>query len=157
MDEPDVAAVDASGRALIPKNLCEKADWITGTEDITVWLLMPSYGRCRVVSRKNADADADLAELIRKASRSSTPLPALEFDDEEDAVLGYRVLETTISHSLSNGRTAWRLRLPSVVLKLWRIHSPQNHVVVRFWHGHIEVWEPEALKLAHRCPLSEFL
>ena len=150
-------SVDASGRVLIPKDLCEKLYWITGTEEITVWLLIGTFGRCRVLSQPDIGADADFTELVKKTSTRNVPLAPLEFDSEADAMLGYRVFESRITHSLSAGRSAWRLKLPSAIVSLWGLRPPTNEVAIRLWAGYLELWEINALKSSCRFPLVDFL
>ena len=157
MSPPTVMTVDASGRLLIPKELCDALPWIHGADEITVWLLMEGFGRCRVVHPQDLEENDDSAELIRRAAAADVPMGPLEFDTQPQAVLGYRVIETRVTHSEAKGRSSWRLRLPSALIALWQVQPPRNQVMVRIWAGYLELWQLDALKWSHNPPLSDFV
>jgi hypothetical protein len=141
----------------MPKDVCDTLPWIAGTQEIKVWLLMGSFGRCRVLSERDIAADTGAIELIGKISVIDAQLAPLEFDSEADAMFGYRIFESRLTNSTSKGHSQWRLRLPRALIRLWRLEPSQNDVAIRLWAGYIELWEINELKSAWRFPLGDFL
>src|SRR5580693_1558004 len=128
--------VDRDGRVVIPQTTCEAVPWISGTGPLTAWLLMKAFGRSRLLSSQDVEANATLATLldrISSASERGTTGP-LDFEDEADVVLPARFVETRLSLS----EVGWRLTLPRTIVSMWGLRPPGNEVCILISRGYIE-------------------
>jgi hypothetical protein len=156
MAEPSIKTVGSDGRVIIPQELCDAVQWISGTQPITAWLLLGRFGRHRLLSPEEVTSSPDLEELRTKISAlESEPAPGpLVFEDDEKATVVSRLFEVDLHWSAAHG---WRLTLPSVSINLWRIQKGNNHVAFLLSQRYIEIWSMDTLQAAFNIPLTDIL
>jgi hypothetical protein len=155
MAEPSLKSVGSDGRVIIPQDLCNAVQWISGTQPITAWLLLGRFGRHRLLSPQDI-ASPDFEELRNKISalESEPASGPLVFEGDEKATVASRLFEVDLRWSAAHG---WRLTLPSVTINLWRIEPGRNDVAFLLSHGYIEIWSMETLRSAFNVPLTDIL
>jgi hypothetical protein len=133
-------------RVGIPKAISGEFSWISGKERISVFLLMRTPGRYRVVTNSDVRADPDLVELYERnnAPGADGERLASDFNDDGSAVFGLQLLEAY----LRPGPPEWRLDLPRIAVDLLNVRPPDDEVVVVVNDGFLEVWSIERFRAA---------
>ncbi len=153
--ECSVQKVDKDYRIFLPQAVLRRAKWISGDSPLEARLVVGSAGRCRLLSLAEFEGDAG-CRALRDAIEAEADRPtsgAAEFDDEDSAVLGLRLLSVEITPP----GPGWRLALPRALAAIMGVQPKESSVAVLFLQDRIEIWTLETLRAGVATPLTELI
>ena len=150
-----ISKIDEDHRILLPPSLLRHAEWITGNEPLSAWLLVGGPGRCRLLSSAEVEDDAGCRMLRASvdAGAAQSTAVASEFRDEASVALGLRLLSIEISPR----GPGWRLAIPKTLAAIMQIQPRVSSVALLLSQAHIEIWTMETLRTAVAVPLAELI
>lgn len=151
--DPEIVRSDAGdGRIPIPQKFSDRVRWISGTEQLRVWLLMLLPGRFRLLSDSQVQGDGTLSEIRSAIMDGPAELAgsAVGFESSERAAMIGRLIPV----NLAPPGPCWRLTLPKPVLP---DDKDRRRFVFLFSLGYLEIWLLDVYKAAQALPLDSVI
>jgi hypothetical protein len=139
-------------RVTIPQHYAEALPWVRGHETLSVWLLLHSTGRFRLLADKQATEDETLRD-IRSTVVDGPADPVASptaFEPNERAALIGRMVVTT----LAPPPPTWRLTIPK---QIFPDDNPERTLTLLFSLGYLEIWFSETFNAALISPLTAII
>jgi hypothetical protein len=134
-------------RIPLPKHLCDRLPWLSGSEPRSAWLWMISPGRYRLLSEEQVKTDPHLESLrdfMFQQQLVPTADPSMSKGPNETSIVA-RLHPT----ELKVNKSYWRLSFPAVLDEFIPLNCDQKKFsILLCLDGYLEIWYTEILRAA---------
>jgi hypothetical protein len=145
---PVHTSLDPDNRIALPKHVCDRILWMTGT-NVQAWLLLLAPGRYRLLSDEQVQDDPQLEPvrlLILEGKPAVVSEPTYSKDLKEEAIVARLVPIAVAQHKQNQ---SWRISLPRELLRAFAppdCGDPKAFSILLSLEGYWEIWYTDVLR-----------